>query len=60
MKKYDSIIFGNGFNCAVDNELAKYSNKQFGYLFSLKEFLLKLLELSEVRFKTLYDRLKRY
>lgn len=47
MEKYDSIIFGNGFNCAVLNEMCSKCDQQYQYLFDLKTFLTKLYEHEE-------------
>lgn len=40
--KYSSIIFGNGFNYAVLQELQSAVDEKYRYLFNMKEFLVKL------------------
>lgn len=51
MKKYDSIIFGNGFNCAVASELIEECESRYKYLFKLEDFLEKLYEYENGEYK---------
>lgn len=58
MKKYDSVIFGNGFNCAVSYEMSIKCADEYKYLFNLESFLNRLydyeMEKMPSREKTLY------